>query len=58
MKNAKQHIIDILDDPTGHQNHAKRFVPLFTALFPRLILFQLLGIRGDDPSIWKNPAII
>ena len=45
MRNARQHILDLIDIPDKHQEHAKKFV-----IFPILVSYVvdpycLLGIR-------------
>ena len=63
MMHARQHILDIIDIPDKHQDHAKRFVPkdYLHSILLSLILkpcYQIFGIRSHGSSIWQKSQVI
>ena len=68
MRNARQLILDIIDVPDKHQEHAKRFVTKFIVI-PILSLTSILTVRysasvvmalayGKNPKSYEDPDIL
>ena len=62
MRNARQHILDIIDAPDKHQEHAKKFVEklIFILILHlhRSLLWQVFGKCSDGFSIWQKSKVI
>jgi hypothetical protein len=71
MRNARQHILDIIDVPDKHQEHAKRFVTKKNYTHPpkSCLLRQFLLVRysasvvmavayGKNPKSYEDPDIL
>uniref|UniRef100_A0A0W0F7D6 Putative cytochrome P450 n=1 Tax=Moniliophthora roreri TaxID=221103 RepID=A0A0W0F7D6_MONRR len=69
MKTARQHMLDIVEDPDRHQDHAKRLAPL-SYLYPRLAVhpYPVENIRysasvvmalayGKIPKSYEDPEV-
>ena len=69
MRNARQHIFDIIEHPEKHQDHAKRFFnPPSFLLIPHLIIISILFYRysasvvmsvgyGKESKSYQDPDI-
>lgn len=68
MRNARQHILDIIDKPDKHQEHAKKFVTRFMFINPcllrRFLLFRYSAsvvmalAYGKNPKSYEDPDIL
>jgi hypothetical protein len=57
MRNARQHVLDIIDIPDKHQEHAKKFVEKFIFILTLdsnidIPIVQVFGICSHGFSIW------
>ena len=68
MRNARQHILDIIDTPDKHQEHAKRFVANFIPT-PIMSLTSIFTVRysasvvmalayGKNTKSYEDPEIL
>ena len=69
MRNARQHILDIIDIPDKHQEHAKKFVPKFifhpnSCFLRRSLLFRYSAsvvmalAYGKNPKSYEDPDVL
>ena len=67
MKNARQHILDIIADPARHQDHAKRYVALacspfhviHTCVIYRYSAAVVMALAyGKNPKSYADPEVV